>query len=132
MLISSGVTLFGTILTVIVTKWIEFRQQKHGRMDETSGQMALKRFDQEETIRVEMQRKIDRMDRTINRHERAFGQLRDAISDIIRETMMTMQLAMHDIRVGKPEQALIKLEEGVARLKTIKLPELPPLEEPKE
>lgn len=42
---------------------------------------------------------------------------------------MTMQLAMHDIKTGHPDEALIRLEEGVQRLKAISLPDLPPLED---
>ncbi len=130
LIISAVVTALGSLFTVLTTKWIEVHQKRNGVIDETTGQIAIRRFDQEETIRKEMQVKLDHMERTLNRHERAFGHLRDTISDLLRETLMTMQLAMHDIRSGHPDDALKKLEDGVLRLKQIKLPELPSVDEP--
>ncbi len=55
LLISSIVTTVGTLMTLLVTKWIETRQRKSGRIDETTGELALRKFDKEEIIRKEMQ-----------------------------------------------------------------------------
>lgn len=128
-ILSAVVSVIGGIITIFVTKWMEIRQTQAAQTDETKGALALEKFKQEENIRVDMQRKIERLERAQDRNERGFTLLRDSINDILRETVVTMQLAIYDLRNGRTEEADKKLEEGIARIRAIKLPELPHVEE---
>lgn len=125
LIISSLVTAVGSALTYFLTKWIERQHNRLINEDETSTELRLKRFDQGETIRQELQTKVDRLEKTVNRHERAFNALRNSINDILRESLLTMHLAAHDIRTGHPNHALKRLEDGIEKIQAVKLPDLP-------
>lgn len=132
LLLSTLITVFGSAITILITKWAEIKQHRANANDQTKGELALAKFGQEETIRQEMQKKIDRMERMLDRHERVFGQMRDMVADVMREVLISLQLAIHDIKAARYVEAETKISDSIDKIKSFKVPSLQPMEEQEE
>lgn len=120
-------TAFG-VGSLLFTRWLDRRHKQAETDGKTTSDVALRRMDHAETVRVELSKEIRGLRRMVDRQDRAFYTLRQSIVTSLNETMMVMQLAVIDLQNDRTVEAEQRLLAGIAHVKGFELPQLPPLD----